>query len=133
MPGKDPAEISFPATLKYGPEHEWSSIGGDGVVTTGITDFAQDELGEIQFLQIPPVGTSLEKGEPMAEVESSKTSSEVYAPCSGEVVAANDDLVREPEKINSDPYGSWFVRIRPSRAQELDELVDADEYRRRVG
>ena len=120
--------MNHPDGLRYGPEHEWSSVGDDGIVTVGITDFAQGQLGDIEYLDLPKVGTTVEKGAGFAEVESTKTASDVYAPCSGQVVEVNDDLVSQPQKINSEPYASWFVRIRPSRPEELDQLADAATY-----
>ena len=120
--------MNHPDGLRYGPEHEWSSIGDDGIVTVGITDFAQGQLGDIEYLDLPKVGTVVEKGAGFAEVESTKTASDVYAPCSGEIVAVNDELARQPQRINSEPYASWFVRIRPSHPEELGQLVSAASY-----
>jgi glycine cleavage system H protein len=132
MSDRDPSDFQFPETLKYGPEHEWSHIGESGIITMGITDFAQDSLGEVQFLDVPQVGTSVEQGKAIAEVESVKTSSDVYAPCSGQVIEVNEELVQHPERINSQPYESWFVRIRASDTGELSKLLDAAGYTRRV-
>lgn len=132
MTSESPEGMSHPDSLKYGPQHEWSSIGDDGTVTMGITDFAQDSLGDVQFLELPSVGDTVTKGNPIAEVESAKTSSDVYAPCSGEVVEANEALVRNPEKINTAPYEAWFVRIRPSDPTELETLLGAGEYVERL-
>ena len=120
--------MNHPDGLKYGPEHEWSSIGDDGIVTVGITDFAQGQLGDIEYLDLPSLGATVEKGAGFAEVESTKTASDVYAPCSGEIVAVNDELARQPQRINSEPYASWFVRIRPSHPEELGQLVSAASY-----
>jgi glycine cleavage system H protein len=120
--------MNHPDGLKYGPEHEWSSVGDDGIVTVGITDFAQGQLGDIEYLDLPKVGTTVAKGAGFAEVESTKTASDVYAPCSGEIVAVNDELASQPQRINSEPYASWFVRIRPSHPEELDQLADAATY-----
>jgi glycine cleavage system H protein len=132
MSDRDPSDFRYPEALKYGPEHEWSQIGESGIITMGITDFAQDSLGEVQFLDVPKVGTSVEQGNAIAEVESVKTSSDVYAPCSGEVIEVNDELVQHPELINSQPYESWFLRIRASDPGELSKLLDAAGYARRV-
>lgn len=98
----------------------------------GITDFAQDSLGEVQFLDLPRAGAVVEQGKAIAEVESVKTSSDAYAPCSGEVIEVNEDLVRHPERINSQPYESWFIRIRASDTGELSKLLDVAGYARRV-
>ena len=126
------SDLNHPDGLKYGPEHEWSSIGDDGIVTVGITDFAQGQLGDIEYVDLPSPGSKTERGATFAEVESTKTASDVYAPCSGQVVEVNDDLVSQPQKINSEPYASWFVRIRPSHPEELDQLLDAAGYLSRL-
>ena len=123
-------EVQLPEDLRYGPEHEWSRIDADGSVTIGITDFAQDQLGDVEFLDLPEVGATLTRGEPMAEVESTKAASDIFAPVSGEVIEVNSDLVAQPKKINSDPYGAWLVRVRPSDPAELDTLISAAEYQR---
>lgn len=123
------SDLIHPEGLKYGPEHEWSSIGDDGIITVGITDFAQDQLGDIEYVELPSPGLQVEKGTAFAEVESTKTASDVYAPCSGEIVEVNDGVVSQPEQMNSDPYAAWLVRIRPSHPEELDQLLDAAGYR----
>jgi glycine cleavage system H protein len=120
--------MNHPDDLRYGPEHEWSSIGADGIVTVGITEFAQSQLGDIEFVELPSSDGTVERGAAFAEVESTKTASDVYAPCSGEIVAVNDELASQPQRINSEPYASWFVRIRPSHLEELDQLADAATY-----
>ena len=116
-----------PEDLKYSKEHEWTKTEGD-VVTIGITDFAQSALGDIVFVEVPEVGTSVEKGASFGVVESIKSVSELYSPVSGEVVESNGDLDGTPESINSDAYGSWMVRIKISNPSELDELMDASAY-----
>jgi glycine cleavage system H protein len=126
------SDLNHPEGLKYGPEHEWSSIGDDGIVTVGITDFAQDQLGDIEYVELPSPGLEVEKGAAFAEVESTKTASDVYAPCSGEIVEVNDRVVSRPEQMNSDPYAAWLVRIRPNRPEELDQLLDAAGYLSRL-
>lgn len=132
MNDRSPADFRLPEELRYGPQHEWSRVGDGGTVTIGITDFAQDSLGDVQFLDLPRTGAVVEQGQAIAEVESVKTSSDVYAPCSGEVIEVNEDLVRNPERINTDPYGSWFVRIRVSDPGELSGLLNAAAYARRL-
>jgi glycine cleavage system H protein len=129
------ADASYPEDLLYHPEHDWARIEADGrdpahpEATLGITWYAQDALGEIVFCEPPAVGTLLTQGEPYAEVESVKAVSDVIAPLSGEIVAANGTLTDEPEKLNDDPYGEgWLVRIRLSDPSERDELLDADAY-----
>jgi glycine cleavage system H protein len=133
------SDATYPEDLLYHPEHDWARIDMDGnpahsEATLGITWYAQDCLGEIVFCEPPAVGTLLSQGEPYAEVESVKAVSDVVAPLSGEIVAVNDALVDEPEKINDDPYGDgWLVRIRLSDPSEREELMDADAYRASLG
>ena len=123
------AGLNHPEGLRYGPEHEWSSVGDDGIVTVGITDFAQNQLGDVEYVDLPVAGSTTERGAAFAEVESTKTASDVYAPCSGEVTEVNEALAAQPQQINSNPYAAWFIRIRPSHPEELDQLLDADGYR----
>ncbi|MFD9733304.1 glycine cleavage system protein GcvH [Umezawaea sp. NPDC059074] len=120
--------MRFPENLRYGPEHEWSEVAPGHVVTVGITDYAQDQLGDVQWVELPRVGAEVELGAAFVEVESTKTASEVYAPCSGRVVEVNESLVGDPEQVNTDPYAAWFVRIQASRPEELDRLRSAEEY-----
>ena len=117
-----------PADLKYHPEHDWARIEGDEAVF-GITDYAQDALGEVVFCEPPEPGTQLTKDQPYAEVESVKAVSDVIAPMSGEVIEANDALKESPEKINADPYGEgWIVKVKLSNPSEADDLLDAAAY-----
>jgi glycine cleavage system H protein len=119
----------IPEDLRYTPEHEWVAPGGPAV-RVGITDFAQDALGDIVFVQLPDPGTAVESGQAFGEVESTKSVSEIYAPVSGTVVARNDRLADEPELINTDPYGAgWLVEIEPNDADRLGQLLDAAGYR----
>jgi len=125
--------MDFPADLRYSAEHEWARLEPDGDVTMGITDYAQDALGDVVYVAPPAVGAAVEKDRPVGEVESTKSVSEIYAPCTGEVVAANDALADTPETINSDPYGNgWICRIRPSNPSELESMMDAAAYRAMV-
>lgn len=127
------ATMDFPDDLRYTTEHEWARVAPDGIVTMGITDYAQDALGDIVFVQVPEAGAALEKDRPLGEVESTKSVSEIYAPCSGEVIEGNAALTDTPELINSDPYGEgWIARIRPSDPAELHTLMDARAYRELV-
>jgi len=120
--------MEFPEELKYTEEHEWVMVEDD-VVTIGITDFAQDQLGDVVFVELPEVGETLESGKPLGVVESVKAVSDVYAPLSGEVVEVNDDLPDEPEMLNSSPYeDGWMVKIKLSDSGELDDLLDAAAY-----
>lgn len=124
--------MSFPEHLRYGPQHEWTDVAADRTVTVGITDFAQDQLGDIQWIELPSVGAEVERASAFVEVESTKTASDVYAPCSGTVLAVNESLINAPEQVNADPYAAWFVRIEPTDPGELNQLIDATAYRRHV-
>jgi glycine cleavage system H protein len=122
-----------PEDLKYTAEHEWAraqeAAGGGTVVRVGITDYAQEQLGDIVFVQLPPVGTVVTGGEPFGEVESTKSVSDVYAPVTGTVIARNDALDSQPELLNSDPYGEgWIVDIQVDDPTVLDTLLDAAAY-----
>lgn len=122
--------MEIPDSLRYTREHEWARLEDDGTVTMGITDYAQDALGDIVYVALPHVGDKLPKDGTLGEVESTKSVSEVFAPCAGEVVAVNLDLSDSPERINSDPYGEgWMARISPSEPAQLDSLLDAAGYR----
>ncbi|WP_134325091.1 glycine cleavage system protein GcvH [Cumulibacter soli] len=127
----------IPTDLKYSAEHEWVQVGGDleeGVVRIGITDHAQDALGDIVFVELPEVGTTVSEGEACGEVESTKSVSELFAPLSGEVVARNEELESAPESINSDPYAAgWMLQIRMSDPSQLDALMDAAAYGELIG
>jgi glycine cleavage system H protein len=119
----------IPEDLRYTPEHEWVRPGSP-TVRVGITDFAQDALGDIVYVQLPEPGTATEAGQAFGEVESTKSVSEIYAPVSGTVVATNPRLADEPELVNGDPYGEgWLVEIEPSDPDGLGQLLDADGYR----
>ncbi len=118
---------NIPANLKYTKEHEWALVEGD-TVTVGITDFAQSALGDIVFLEVPDVGSELKLGNTFGVVESIKSVSDLYAPVSGEVVAKNSDLEGSPEKINSDAYGSWLIKVKVKNTAELNNLLTAQQY-----
>ncbi len=120
--------MQIPEGLRYTENHEWIAVE-DGKVKLGITDYAQDALGDVVFVDLPDVGAEVTGGEPFAEIESTKSVADVYAPISGTVVAANGVLVDAPETINSDPYGeAWFVVIEGDTAA-VNELMDPDAYR----
>jgi glycine cleavage system H protein len=119
-----------PEELCYTPEHEWVLPSADGTGRVGITDYAATQLGDVVYLQLPLVGTSVTRGEPVGEVESTKSVSEVFAPVTGEVVARNDTLDDNPELLNSDPYGEgWMIEIRLTEMSEMDFLLSAEDYR----
>jgi glycine cleavage system H protein len=120
--------LTTPSDLKYHPEHDWARLDGD-TATLGITDYAQEQLGEVVFFDPPVVGTAIRKDESYAEVESVKAVSDVIAPLSGEIVEVNEALGDAPETINSDPYGEgWLVKIRMSDPGEAEGLMDAAGY-----
>src|SRR4051794_17836057 len=122
------ADESYPDDLRYHEEHDWARIDGD-VATFGITWYAQDQLGEVVFFDLPDVGSTVTKDQPYAEVESVKAVSDVYSPLSGEIVEVNGALSDAPEKINDDPYGDgWLVKVRLSDQSELDHLMDVQAY-----
>jgi glycine cleavage system H protein len=126
----------FPDDLKYTAEHEWVRDPGDteGAVRVGITDHAQQALGDIVYVDLPEVGTTVEAGSPCGELESTKSVSDVYAPVTGEVVARNDSLDATPELVNNDPYGGgWLFEVVPSDASQLDGLLDAATYEESLG
>ncbi len=121
--------MDFPAELKYSKEHEWVRTEGDEAVI-GITDFAQDALGDVVYVALVAIGTEVEVDGNCGEIESTKSVSELYAPVSGTVVAVNDALVSNPELLNTDPYGDgWIVRLRINSSVGTDALMDADQYR----
>jgi glycine cleavage system H protein len=120
----------IPEDLRYTAEHEWvGTREGTEAVRVGITDYAQDLLGDIVFVQLPEPGTAVEAGRPLGEVESTKSVSEIFAPLTGTVRARNDQLADEPELINSDPYGAgWLLEIEPDDSTDIDDLLDAATY-----
>jgi glycine cleavage system H protein len=120
--------MNTPDNLKYTEAHEWVRQEADGTVTVGITDHAQDQLGDVVFVQSPETGRSVTKGEECGVIESVKAAADVYAPLSGEIVAVNAELADTPEKINQDPYAAWLFRIKPSDAGELKSLLDPAAY-----
>ena len=123
------ASSKVPEGLRYTVEHEWVRDEGDGVWSIGITDYAQDQLGDITFAELPAVGTAIERGQTFGVVESVKTFSDLYAPLSGEVVAVNDAVVEDPASLNEDPYDNgWLIRVRISAADDVSSLLDAAAY-----
>jgi glycine cleavage system H protein len=121
--------MDIPADLRYSSDHEWIRVDGN-IVTIGITEYAQDALGDVVFVEIPDAGRSVAAGESFSEVESTKSVSDIYAPVTGSVTEVNDALEAAPELLNSDPYGAgWICRIEVSDPGELDGLMDADAYR----
>ena len=124
--------MNFPDDLRYAPNHEWSRRDGD-VVRMGISDFAQDALGDVVYVELPTAGSETAAGQPYAEVESTKSVSDVYAPVSGTVIAVNSALDENPELVNTDPYGDgWFAEIEMSDPSEYDALMDVDAYQTHI-
>lgn len=120
----------IPNELKYVDTHEWLRLEADGSLTIGITDHAQQLLGDVVYVELPAVGSQLEAGQSSGVVESVKAASDIYAPIAGEVVAINDDLAASPEWANEAPYGkAWFFRLKPANAADLATLMDAAAYR----
>ena len=127
------SEASYPEDLLYHPEHDWARVEGERA-TLGITWYAQDQLGEVVFFELPSVGSAVAKDSSYAEVESVKAVSDVIAPLSGEIVEVNEALAEDPQAINEDPYGEgWLVRVRLSDPSELQALMDARAYSSSLG
>jgi len=121
--------MSIPTNYRFAPSHEWVLDNGDGTVTMGVSDHAQELLGDVVFVELPEVGREVEAGEEFSLVESVKAASDIYAPVGGEIVAINEALEDEPETVNSEPFeGGWIVKIKLADASELDKLLDADAY-----
>lgn len=120
----------IPSELRYAESHEWAELLDDGTVRVGISDHAQEQLGDLVFVELPDEGSEITRGEGCAVVESVKAASDIYAPVSGEVVKVNEDLADAPETVNSDPYGDgWLFTVKPSDPDELDALMDAAAYK----
>ena len=124
---KEVHELNLPEDVRYTKDHEWVKASGD-TVKIGISDYAQDQLGDIVFVELPAVGDSFEEGDEFGTLESVKAVSELYAPIAGEVVAVNEDLEDAPELLNKEPYNGWIVEIKPTDVQEIDQLFDRDAY-----
>jgi glycine cleavage system H protein len=122
--------MDIPTNLKYTKSHEWVRLEDDGTATIGITQHAQELLGDMVFAEIPQVGRSLKQGEECAVVESVKAAADVYAPISGEVIAVNAELESAPEKINQDAYAAWLFKVKPTNTSELGGLMDAGNYQK---
>lgn len=121
--------MNAPDDRRYTEEHEWAAAMADDVVRLGITDYAQEALGDIVYVELPQVGAEVSKGATLAEVESTKSVADVYAPLDGTVIAINEALSEQPELVNSDPYGDgWFVEIKASDLSSLDAMLDASAY-----
>jgi glycine cleavage system H protein len=125
--------MNVPTHLKYTASHEWIRTEADGTLTVGITDHAQEALGDLVFIELPAVGRKVKAGEASAVVESVKAASDIYAPVSGEITAANEQVVKSPEMINADAYGHWLFKLKPENAADVASLLDAAGYIAAVG
>ncbi|AKJ69750.1 glycine cleavage system protein H [Pandoraea thiooxydans] len=125
--------MSIPADLKYTESHEWVRREADGTLTIGITDHAQEALGDIVFLELPDAGRQVAVGEAVAVIESVKAASDIYAPVAGEIVANNGELAGTPDQINSDAYGAWLFKIKPADAAAVEKLLSAEAYAKSIG
>ncbi len=120
--------MDVPKELRYSSEHEWVAVE-EGIARVGITDYAQDQLGDVVYVELPEVGTAVQKEEPFGVIESVKAVSDIFSPVSGTVVEVNVDLPSSPEMVNDDPYGdAWMIGIQISEPDELEDLMDAEEY-----
>ena len=120
--------MNIPSKLKYTRSHEWIRTESDGTITVGITDHAQELLGDLVFIELPEVGKTLAAEQEVAVVESVKAASDVYAPVAGTITAINSDLVSSPEAVNQDAYAAWLFKMKPAKAADLDTLLDAATY-----
>ena len=125
--------MTVPADRKYTESHEWVRVEADGTVSVGITDFAQDALGDIVFVDLPKVGASLAAGKDCCVIESVKAAGDVYAPVAGEVVAVNDAVVDEPASINTGAFDAWLFKLKPANAADVDALMNAEAYAKNIG
>ena len=124
---------AIPSDLKYTKDHEWLRLESDGSVVVGVTDYAQESLGDVTFVELPDVGDTFAAGDTFGVVESVKAASDLFMPISGEIVSINEDLADAPEKVNSSPYGdAWLLKIRPEDSAEIEKLLSAADYEKLV-
>ena len=124
---------NIPAELRFAESHEWARLEADGTVTVGISDHAQEALGDVVFVELAEVGKVFAAGDAAGVVESVKAASDIYSPVSGEVIAVNEALADAPESLNDKPYEAWIFKVKPSNAAELDKLLDAAGYKAAIG
>nr|WP_314491228.1 glycine cleavage system protein GcvH [uncultured Pseudomonas sp.] len=124
---------NIPAELRFAQSHEWARLEADGTVTVGISDHAQDALGDVVFVELAEVGKVFAAGDAAGVVESVKAASDIYSPVAGEVIAVNDALADSPEALNETPYEAWIFKLKPSDSAELDKLLDAAGYQAAIG
>ncbi|WP_398308704.1 glycine cleavage system protein GcvH [Zoogloea sp.] len=125
--------MSTPTDLRYTASHEWVRVEADGTLTIGITDHAQEALGDVVFLELPEAGRSVAKEEAIAVIESVKAASDIYAPVAGEILEANQAALDAPESVNADAYAAWLFKIKPANAADVDGLLDAAGYEAAIG
>ena len=123
----------IPADLRFAESHEWARLEADGTVTVGISDHAQEALGDVVFVELAEVGAKFDAEGQAGVVESVKAASDIYAPVAGEVIAVNEELGGSPELLNSDPYGAWIFKLKPSNPADLEKLLDAAGYKAAIG
>ncbi|MDO7911735.1 glycine cleavage system protein GcvH [Pseudomonas monteilii] len=124
---------NIPAELRFAESHEWARLESDGTVTVGISDHAQEALGDVVFVELAEVGKTFAAGDQAGVVESVKAASDIYAPVGGEVIAVNEALADAPEQLNEEPYGAWIFKLKPNDTAELDKLLDAAGYKSAIG
>ena len=125
---------NIPNDLQYTEEHEYVRKGADGIAEIGITDYAQGELGDIVYIELPKIGTKFGQHDVFGTIEAVKAVSELFAPIAGEIVAINDRLDKEPALVNTDPYGAgWMIKVRPTNPSEVDALIGSDAYKKHIG
>ncbi|MCU1755602.1 MULTISPECIES: glycine cleavage system protein GcvH [Pseudomonas] len=124
---------NIPADLRFAESHEWARLEADGSITVGISDHAQEALGDVVFVELPEVGTVFAAGDTAGVVESVKAASDIYSPVSGEVIAVNDGLADAPERLNDDSYANWIFKLKPANTAELEKLLDAAGYKAAIG
>ncbi len=125
--------MTTPTDLRYTASHEWVRTEADGTLTIGVTDHAQEALGDVVFLELPEAGRVVTAGESIAVIESVKAASDIYAPVAGEIIAANQEAVDAPESVNTDAYAAWLFKIKPANAAAVDALLDAAGYEAAIG
>lgn len=124
---------NIPADLRFAESHEWARLEADGSITVGISDHAQEALGDVVFVELPEVGTVFKAADTAGVVESVKAASDIYSPVSGEVIAVNEGLADAPEGLNDDSYANWIFKLKPSNTAELEKLLDAAGYKAAIG
>ena len=125
--------MNIPGNLRYTTSHEWVRVEADGSLTIGVTDHAQEALGDVVFLELPDAGRAVAAGEAIAVIESAKAASDIYAPVAGEIIGSNQEAVDAPEAVNADAYATWLFKLKPANAADVDALLDAAGYEAAIG